>query len=215
MAIDPTGKFLYASGAADAPLSGAPNVWGFAIDSQTGALTSMPGSPFVTQPGGQPYGIKIDPSGKFLYVALSNGNSVAALTIDATTGTLTAVPGSPFPTAPAQFTQTYELTISPSGKFLYAFNFNQNTVAAFTINRTSGALTTIAGSPFAINPNAEGDLIVDPSGNHLYMTIGYGFQPVAFDIFDIDPTTGSLTLNPNSPISGTEEPFSLTVAQFP
>lgn len=213
MAIDPSGKFLYASNSFDASASGGLNISGFTIDPQTGTLTSMPGSPFATQGNSQPHGIKVDPSGKFLYVALSNSNSVAAFAIDATTGALTTVAGSPFATASAQFTQTYELTIAPSGKFLYAFNFNGNTVAAFTIDPNSGALTTVAGSPFAVNPNAEGDLVVDPSGKYLYLTIGFG-PPWAFDIFDIDPNTGAITPNPNSPVAGSEAPLSMVVGQF-
>jgi 6-phosphogluconolactonase len=213
IAIDPAGKFLYASTVFDVSDTGGLNVWGFTIDSQTGALTSMPGSPFATQENGQPHGIKVDPSGKFVYVALSNANSIAAFTIDSTTGALTVAPGSPFATGPGEFTETYELTIAPSGKFLYAFNFNGNTVAVFTIDSTSGVLTTVAGSPFAVNPEAEGDLVVDPSGKFLYLTIASGLHS-AFDIFNIDPNTGALTPNLNSPIAGNEAPISIAVAQF-
>lgn len=161
----------------------------------------MPGSPFATQGNSQPHGIKLDPSGKFLYVALSNSNSVAAFTIDSVSGALTKVPGSPFATAPIQFTQTYELTISPSGKFLYAFNFNGNTMAAFTIDPTSGALTSVAGSPFAINPNGERGLVVDPSGPIPLPDDRFG-PPNSFDIFNIDPNSSALTANPNSTSCG-------------
>ncbi|HEV7217534.1 MAG TPA: beta-propeller fold lactonase family protein, partial [Terriglobales bacterium] len=214
LAIDPAGKFLYASASFDDVfVPGGFNIWGFTIDSQTGALTSMPGSPFATQGNSQPQGVKVDPSGKFLYVALSNANSIAAFTINTTTGALVAVPGSPFVIPPGQFIQTSELTISPSGKFLYAFNFNGNTIAAFTIDSTIGALSAVAGSPFAVNPHAEGTLIVDPSGKFLYITIASG-APSAFDIFDIDPNTGALTPNLNSPVAGSEAPMSLAVAQF-
>ncbi|MGA7219765.1 MAG: beta-propeller fold lactonase family protein [Candidatus Sulfotelmatobacter sp.] len=204
IAINPAGTFLYATDQEE-------SVWAFTIDSQTGTLMAVPGSPFSA--GSQPVGLQVDPSGKFLYVALSNSNSIAAFSIDSASGVLTTVPGSPFPTASAQFTQTYQLTIHPSGKFLYAFNFNGNTLAAFTINSATGALSTIAGSPFAISPNAEGDLIVDPSGQFLYLTIGSSLNS-AFVIFDIDPTTGAPSPNSQSPIAGSEEPSGLAVAQF-
>lgn len=214
IAVDPTGRFLFASAQFDdVTLPAGYNVWGFTIDGTTGALTSMPGSPFATQGNSQPDGIKADPSGKFLYVALSNAGSIAAFTIDGTTGALTAIPGSPFATAPTPFTQTYELTISPSGKFLYAFNFNGNTIGAFTIDSTTGVLTTVAGSPFTVSPEAEGGLIVDPSGQFLYLTIGYG-TPDAFDIFDIDQSSGVLTPNANSPVAGNQVPLGLAVAKF-
>ncbi len=214
--VDPSGKFLYASASFDdAFLPPGYNIWAFTIDSQTGVLTPIPGAPFATSAGSQPYGLKVDSSGKFLYVALSNSNSVAAFSIDGTTGALTAVPGSPFATASAQFTQTYELTISPSGKFLYAFNFNGNTVAAFTINSTNGVLTAVAGSPFPVSPNAEGGLIVDPSGKFLYLSVAIGFpETAAFVVFDINSSTGALTPNTTSPIVGNQEPIGLAVAHF-
>jgi|HubBroStandDraft_5_1064220.scaffolds.fasta_scaffold98117_2 6-phosphogluconolactonase len=213
LAIDPTGKFLYASASFDdAFLPPGYNIWGFTIDPQTGALTSMPGSPFLTQGNSQPDGIRIDASGKFLYVALSNAGSVAAFTIDSTTGALTSVPGSPFATASTEATQTYEIALTPSGKFLYAFNLNGSTMAAFTIDSTSGALTTVADSPFPVT-EAEGGIIVDPSGKFLYVSITSSLSS-AFVIFDIDASTGALSPSPASPVAGSEEPLGLAVARF-
>jgi len=204
IAINPAGTLLYASDQNQ-------SVWAFTIDSQTGALTSVTGSPFTA--GSQPGELQIDPSGKFLYVALENSNSIAAFAINNTSGGLMTVPGSPFPTASIPFTQTYALTIHPSGKFLYAFNFNGNTVAAFTINSSNGVLSPISGTPFAVNPNAEGDMIVDPAGKRLYLTVGFGTSS-AFVIFDIDATTGVLTPNAQSPVAGTQGPWGLAAAQF-
>jgi 6-phosphogluconolactonase len=208
IAIDPGGSFLYASDQSQ-------SVWAFSINAQDGTLTAVPGSPFAA--GSQPFGLAVEPSGKFLYVALSNSNSIAAFSIDRATGTLALVPGSPFPTSSMQFTQTYEIAIHPTGKFLYAFNLNGNTVAAFTIDSTSGVLSPISGSPFAITPNAQGDLVVDPSGKFLYLTAvppPAMTPPSAFIIFDINTTTGALTANPQSPVLGSQEPQGLAVAQF-
>ncbi len=154
----------------------------------------------------------VDPTGKFLYVALSNAGSIAAFTIDSSTGALTPVSNSPFPTASTPDTKTYELTISPSGKFLYAFNYNGNTIAAFTINSTNGELTTVSGSPFLINPAGQGQLIVDPSEKFLY--VADGSSSAAFIVFDIDQNTGALSPNPISPIAGSQEPFGLAVVKF-
>ena len=207
IAIDPTSSFLYATDQEQ-------NIWGFTIDSQSGVLTSISGSPFLAAAdNSQPFGVQVDPSGKFLYAALSNAGSIAGFAIDGSSGALSPVPGSPFPTASTQFTQTYALTIHPSGQFLYAFNFNGNTIAAFRIDSGTGALSPISGSPFAVNPNGEGDLIVDPSGKYLYLTIGSG-PPSAFVIFDVDPTTGALTPNAQSPVAGSQDPSGLAVAQF-
>jgi 6-phosphogluconolactonase len=67
----------------------------YALNSATGALTALPGSPFTVGPS--PKSLSVDNSGRYLYVASSTGNNVAAFAIDSATGILTAVPGSPFP----------------------------------------------------------------------------------------------------------------------
>ena len=64
--VDSSGKFVYVS--AGAPGKGG--IFGFTIDSSTGVLTLIPGSPFASPP--DPVQLAIDPSSSFLYVA--NGN---------------------------------------------------------------------------------------------------------------------------------------------
>jgi 6-phosphogluconolactonase (cycloisomerase 2 family) len=213
IAIDPTGRFLYASTQIDDVVVPGHNVWAFKIDSSTGALALIAGSPFATLVNSQPVGLKVDPSGKFLYVALSNSGSVAAFAIDSTTGSLTAVAGSPFPTASTQFTQTSALSVSPSGRFLFAFNFHLSTVAAFTIDSNSGSLSPVTGSPFPTNPNGQGDLIVDPSGKFLYLAVGWS-PTIGFLVFNIDPNTGALTPVAGSPFAAAQNPSGLAVVRF-
>lgn len=66
----------------------------FTINTTTGALTAVAGSPFAA--GTNPRAITTDPSGKFAYVTNETGNSVSAYSINTTTGALTAMAGSPF-----------------------------------------------------------------------------------------------------------------------
>src|SRR5262249_53408129 len=101
MAIDPAGKFLYASSQSFVPNVGPDGgMDAFSIDSTTGALTAVPGSPFSV--GGVPGSVAIDASGSFLIVGTGPrlgggpGNCLAVLSIDPGTGALTPVPGSPF-----------------------------------------------------------------------------------------------------------------------
>jgi len=135
LAVDPTGKFVY-----------APNVFSYSVSAYTingtsGALTAA-GSPFGT--GGNPEGVAVDPTGKFVYVPNSLSDSVSAYTMDATSGALTAVAGSPFGagTTPQGVAN---VAFDPTGKFAYVTNANSNNVSAYTINATSGALTPVAG----------------------------------------------------------------------
>lgn len=92
LAFDPFGRFLYAS-----EVTNASAIDGFAIDSTSGALTLVPGSPFTVQLGlGD---VAVDPSGHFLVTALESSFS-----INQTTGALTPVqPGMPLNTTAIAF----------------------------------------------------------------------------------------------------------------
>ena len=68
---------------------GSDNVSTYTIDATTGALKKVKGSPFAA--GTTPYGVAVDPSGKFAYVANLGSNNVSAHTIDANSGALTPV----------------------------------------------------------------------------------------------------------------------------
>ena len=140
MAIDPTGKFLYASyGSATNSFAGG--LAAFSIDSSTGALTALPGSPFSV--GGRPTSVAIDASGKFLIVSVvpeAVGNCLDVLSIDPGTGALALVPGSPFgPAAPCGFVAT-----DPSEPFVYAgADAPPATVFVLSVDQTTGALAPV------------------------------------------------------------------------
>jgi 6-phosphogluconolactonase len=77
--IHPGGRFLYATN------RGHDTVAIFAIDQDTGALTSIGWEP--TQ-GESPRGMNIDPSGTFLYAANQNSDTIVIFRIDASSGKL-------------------------------------------------------------------------------------------------------------------------------
>jgi 6-phosphogluconolactonase len=131
------------------------NVSGYTIDSTTGALTPITGSPFAA--GTNPGSVAVDPSGKFAYVANEGGNNVSGYTIDPVTGALTPITGSPF----AAGTIPDSVAVDPSGKFAYAANNLSHNVSGYTIDPTSGALTPITGSPFAAGTDPV-SVAVDP-----------------------------------------------------
>jgi 6-phosphogluconolactonase len=83
---DQTGAYLYASAGT--------KVFGFSIDKQTGALSSLPGSPFAV--GGTADSVSIDPANQFLYVTNRSAGTVTGFKLNAATGELTAMPSSPF-----------------------------------------------------------------------------------------------------------------------
>lgn len=89
--IEPTGKFAYVSSAAGA------EVFGYAINSSTGALTALSPASYSTGTGSKPQFITIDPSGKFGYTANEGTSNLSGFAINPSTGVLTAVPSSPTP----------------------------------------------------------------------------------------------------------------------
>jgi 6-phosphogluconolactonase (cycloisomerase 2 family) len=178
MAIDPSGKFLYADGSA--------GVFAFTIDPLTGALAPVAGSPFAAD--NTPQSISVDAKGKFVYVANNGSSTISAFAINATSGALTPVPGSPFATGSGF---PVSISLNPSSTFAYVATTgsSQFPIFAYSIDPITGALTPLAGSPFNTGNLLPSWISVDPSGAFLYQATTAG----TIQAFTIAPGTGSLT----------------------
>ncbi len=99
------------------------------------------------------------------------------------------------------------LAIHPSGKFLYTYNENDNSITGFAIDPSSGALTQVAGSPFPPQEDpffntVEGDsMAVDPRGKFLYMTATATRPAIAIYRIKIDQWSGALTAARGFPLT--------------
>ncbi|HNI91298.1 MAG TPA: beta-propeller fold lactonase family protein, partial [Leptospiraceae bacterium] len=82
------------------------------------------------------------------------------------------------------------------GKFVYVANNTTPTISGFSINQSTGAVTSI-GSAVATGA-APGGIAVDPTGKFLYVTNG---GPATVSGYSINATTGVLTAVPGSPFS--------------
>jgi len=122
-----TGSFIYVA------LSGTNQVAAFSVDSETGALTHVPGSPFPAGNGASLLSL----SNNFLYVVNPGDGTVSAYNINPGSGALTPVQGSPFGSGGET------LAVDPSGQYLYLGTFKG--VQGYNIN-SSGALTLGAGN---------------------------------------------------------------------
>jgi 6-phosphogluconolactonase (cycloisomerase 2 family) len=138
-----TGNFVYVA------LSGTNRVAAFSVDSESGALTRVPSSPFMA--GNAPFFFAI--SHNFLYVVNDADGTVSGYSIDPGSGELTPVPGSPFGSGGGT------LAIDPSGKYLYLGTFKG--VQGYNINPTTGALSVGSGSL-----GEQGDLWLTIVGLH-------------------------------------------------
>jgi 6-phosphogluconolactonase (cycloisomerase 2 family) len=203
MNLGSSGRYLYAA-YGDSSGGGAPGniVVAFAINTVTGALTPVPGSPFATG-SANPFSLAVDPSDRFVYVVDQYDSTVVAFAIDASTGALTPIPGSS--TGPAPVSRRL-VTVEPSGKFLYVSSGNESTISAYAIDGATGALKTIQGSPFTTTQGPVG-IAVHPGGSFLY-TANLDLKSVS--AFSIDTSTGALTSVPGSPfVTSGENPWSI------
>jgi hypothetical protein len=160
---DPAGNFLFVTGAND------DQVWVFAINQTTGALTTV-GSFSTGIFGAFP---ATDGLGKYLYVTAGNlGGAVDVFSISpagsSTPGSLTPLAGNPFSVAVAV------LRGEPTGQFMLGVSGNganngvgsDNHIYVYSINQSTGALTLV-GSPFATT-YIPATLAVHPSGKLVY-----------------------------------------------
>lgn len=189
---------------------------GFSINSSSGALTAVTGSPFSvgsTPPGAG--GLTAIQDG-YLYATDLNAGTVAGFQYDFSNGTLTPVPGSPFPAGntPVQAAQVGD-------QFLYVSDLNDSAggISAFTINTQNGALTPISGSPFPTGapgsfpgPSA---MVVSSNSNFLYVALaGTANANNQIAAFAIDQTTGSLTPVPGSPFLTGNDPLQMAYVPY-
>lgn len=223
LAMDSKGEYLYAS----QTTSGGGAIQGFSINEVNGALTPIPGSPFMVPVGScdpsadacheTPTDFAVHPNGNYLYAVLGIESALAGFAIDRSTGSLTNLPGSPYPeqspfgnfcpnnafgTCPYSWTASMD----PSGKFIYVADSDFSEFSIFKPNPNTGVLT-FAGTtqnsqsgicdPFTVN--------VDPSGSFLY-TQGFTGNKCAANVrailgFSFNQSNGQLNPVPGSPFA--------------
>ncbi len=203
VAITPDGEYLYAT-AIDGVQS---RIYGFSIAAD-GALTQLPGPGLPISAGLST--ISVTPDGFHLYTA-SDGGSVNGFNIGAG-GSLSATLGSPYGSG-----FSGALAASPSRARLYATRSDTpgpSGVAVFTF-ATDGALTPVAGSPFASSRPTD-TIAVPPDDRFVYaaggpaMTLTTGYEVGVGGALSIVPGAsisagpyyarpGSSVVSPNQP----------------
>jgi YVTN family beta-propeller protein len=180
IAIEATGKFAYVAN------YNYNTVTPYSINSGNGSIT---GNTAVASGSGisAPMSVTVDPTGKFVYVANSITNDISAYTINTTTGALTSAGLFGTGTGP------YFVTVDPTGKFAYTANYMSGSylngnISAFTINTTTGALTSLGTVSGCTSPVS---IAIDPSGKFAYVAGG------GISAYTINTTTGALTFIAN------------------
>ncbi len=195
--------YVYVANSGDGTLSS------YSFNPSTGEMKALRLSPTLLLGSGLLNEVKIDPSGKFLYVA-SNINAIYAFTInsDGSLGSITGsrgIPGSPFPGGDGPVSLAFDST----GAYLYVSNMNGNSISAYSVNAVTGALTALAGSPYAVSGVNPVPTQIVRAGNYLYVTES-GADSV--DVFSIAAGTGELKEGvAGSPFATDTGPYGITV----
>ncbi len=173
--ISPNGKFLYISNFNNN------NISAFSVDTSSGNLTEVSGSPFPCP--SQPYGMEIDAQSKYLMVANRLDNSVSVYSINDINGVITNISNSPFSAITSDMTTNplpVSVTIDPAFKYLVTSNIQNGTSSIFSIDQSSGKLTL--SSALQTGCYTKGAAF-HPSGSYLY-TLQYTCNTITCATFN-------------------------------
>jgi len=173
----------------------------FSINQSTGAIIA---NTSVLTPGGagsqEIRGLQIRTFGgnQYLYCTNRNGN-IYVLAINASDGSLTVYQTVPISDGTSGGPSAIP-NISPNNKWLYNTNFNANLIDQFSIDQTTGMLSTIAA---AISCATDCN-ISNVTPDNLYLLVP-SENNGPFQVYSINQTTGALTLvaSPGPSGSGT------------
>jgi 6-phosphogluconolactonase (cycloisomerase 2 family) len=196
IAIDPTGSVLFQTSQGSFGNTPA-GIFVYKIDRATGS--PGPATDSYTAANVSFYDDVVDEQGKFLFAY--GGQGVYAFTIDAGTGTIAPIAGSPFAastTSSPGYTQAATLmAVDQTNKFLYVST--SKGIYAYTIDQSTGALTLIPGSPFAVTVTGSWTIAITPTNSYLYQL--QASSNTSIYAYSVNQTSGVLT-----PVSGS--PFS-------
>ncbi|HEX3436587.1 MAG TPA: beta-propeller fold lactonase family protein [Pseudacidobacterium sp.] len=170
-------------------------VYAFDVNS-SGVLTVNSGSPYAA--GTQPSAIASDPTSRFLYITDSRQNQLITFTV-LSSGILNANQNGPVATG----TFPVAVTVDPRGSFIYVANYNSASVSAYAIG-TTGAPSAIAGASSYATGAGPSCVLVEPAlGRFVYTA---NFIDNTATGMQLNPNTGALTTNQNSPYLAAGQP---------
>jgi 6-phosphogluconolactonase len=173
------------------PDLGADKLLVYRFDAATGALTAD--TPAATAPGAGPRHLALHPKLPFAYVINELDNTVGVYQYTDDQASFTPVETQP--TLPDDFkgtNTTAEIEIHPNGKFLFASNRGHDSIAAWSIDQTSGMLALVGREPsggktprhFAVSP-----------GGHFLLAANQASGDI--QVLAINPQTGALSTTPH------------------
>ena len=160
----------------------------YRFDPAQGTLSPAARSFAAVKPGAGPRHLAFHPDGRHAYLINELSSSVTVLTYDAEQGTLQGLQS--ISTLPGDFRGqdiAAEITVHPSGKFLYTSNRGHDSITVFGIDSQKGTLTFVeCQATQGKNPRHFG---IDPTGNYL---IAANQDSNNLVVFAINSETGKL-----------------------
>ena len=168
-------------------------------------LENKPASVVTTVPGAGPRHLIFGPDGHFAYLIEEMGGCVDVYRYDAGTGGLDSLQriaahpdtardhGTPAagPSGQTLAFRSADIHVSPDGRFLYASNRAEGTIAIFAIDRTKGTLRTVGYQP--VLGKEPRNFMLDPTGSWLLVANQDSGEIV---VFRVDRKTGLLKPQP-------------------
>jgi 6-phosphogluconolactonase len=185
MQTDPSNRFAFVPHIAGG--NGPNRIYQFNFDENTGRLTPNATPMVIPAEEAGPRHYCFHPSRDMLYFSNEQDCSVTAYDFDSGAGTLTALQTiSTLPEGYEGVNHCSQIQITPSGRFLYAPNRGHDSIACFTVDPSTGLLTSIGQVPSETVPRA---FSIDPTGNFLYAA---GLETGRLASYRIDGGTGEL-----------------------
>jgi 6-phosphogluconolactonase (cycloisomerase 2 family) len=190
---DPSGSWLYVG----QYQSG--NVARYSINSSTGALSTA--SADVSVGVGATGAMTVDPFGRFLYIGDSGGNTarISSAVISTSSGAITGYTTiNTYISNALTPSYVYGVAVDPTGRFVFSVqgSASTSTVQSYTVNQSSGALTT--ASAFPSITSGTNTVVCDPTGRYVYVAQSGGFPVSGLPLitqYTINQTNGTLTTN--------------------
>ncbi len=197
--------------------AGTPEFYGYAIDSATGVLTPVPGSPFQANVGAKPSpcgeGCNLDPLagplGRFLFYNFTqtpNQHGVGTMKVDPATGILTNDNVLTYAPDGTSIQDIDYISVDPKGRFIYGTG-NLNTPGpsgsdwlSSIVVGADGTLSFAPGQPFELPEGNNSSPPQAPAATDQFvfasdpdLILEEAQQPSDMFTFTLDQSTGALT----------------------
>lgn len=159
--FDPAGRFIVV------PDKGLDRIFVFRLHAATGKLVANNPPSVATREGAGPRHIAFHPSLPYAYVINELGSTMTTYRYDGGRGSLQ--PLQVLPTTPANFTGDNtgaEVSVAPSGRFVYGSNRGHDSIVIFAVDRTNGTLSPVDW--VSTQGKTPRFFALDPTANFLY-----------------------------------------------